>query len=193
MKRPTEQNYYELLEVATNASRREIRTAYELARRTYGSDSPAAYPLFSADERAELFRKIEAAYRTLDDPEARRRYDAASGIAPIAAGASSEKITDSPPTVDVLPEGEMSGAILRRIREQQGWPLEEIADRTRINLAYLHDIEEEAMTRLPPEVFLRSYVGQYAAVLRLDSKRVTEGYIKRYRAWKQQAGIAGNG
>jgi len=192
MKRPAEQNHYELLEVAPGASRRDIRVAYELARRTYSGESPAVQPLFSADERARLFRQIEAAYRTLDDPEARRRYDAALGIAPIAAVSVSptEEVTKAPLIVDVLPEGEVTGAVLRRIREQQGRRLEEIADRTRINLAYLQDIEEDAMMRLPPEVFLRGYVGQYATVLRLDAKEVTEGYLKRYRAWKQQSGAA---
>ncbi len=194
MKRQAEQDHYELLEVEHGASRRDIRLAYELARRTYGGESPAAQPLFPAGERAQLFRQIEAAYRTLDDPEARRRYDAELGIAPVVIGSEAAPVaraaeaTKVLPTGGVLPEEEITGALLRRIREEQGRRLEEIADRTRINVTYLHDIEEDAMARLPLEVFLRGYIGQYAAVLRLDTKWVTEGYLKRYRAWKQQSG-----
>jgi len=196
MKRLAEQNHYELLEVGSGASRRDIRMAYELARRTYSGASPAAQPLFPADERTALFRQIEAAYRTLDDPEARRQYDIAIGIAPTVAGSevvpvslAAEAVKTSP-NGEILPEGEITGAVLRQVRERQGRRLEEIADRTRINVSYLHDIEEEAMTRLPPEVFLRGYVGQYAAALRLDAKVVTDGYLKRYRVWKQQAGAS---
>jgi len=197
MKRPAEQNHYELLEVAPDASRRDIRVAYELARRTYSGESSAVQPLFSADERARLFRQIEAAYRILDDPEARRQYDATLGIADTVSSTAPEAVSVSPsemitnaPLSEGLPEGEVTGVWLRQIREAQGRRLEEIADRTRINLTYLQDIEEEAMTRLPPEVFLRGYVGQYAAALRLDAKGVAEGYLKRYRVWKQRSSTA---
>jgi len=195
MKRLADQNHYELLEVAPEASRRDLRMAYELARRTYSGDAPAAQPLFPLEEREALFRQIEAAYRILDNPETRRRYDATLGIRSTLAESGPRHVSPvvegatAPPSRDILPDEEITGALLRRVREQQGRRLEEIADRTRINLACLHDIEEEAMTRLPPELFLRGYVGQYAAALHLDAKGIAEGYLKRYRAWKPSSGV----
>src|SRR5581483_6450701 len=75
MKRLSDQNYYEILEISYRATWGEIQKAYELARKTYGPDSIASYSLFDADDREVIFKKIEEAYQTLIDQEKRRRYD----------------------------------------------------------------------------------------------------------------------
>lgn len=60
---------------------------------------------------------------------------------------------------------ESIGTRLLREREAQGLSLEEVADRTRINLQYLRAIEQDDATQLPGGFFYRSFVRQYATTL----------------------------
>jgi hypothetical protein len=69
-------NYYELLEINTDASSQDIHRAYERIRKIYEPNSIALYSLFSAEETASINQRIEDAYRTLVYEEARKRYDA---------------------------------------------------------------------------------------------------------------------
>jgi hypothetical protein len=68
-------NYYELLEINTDASSQDIHRAYERIRKIYEPNSIALYSLFSADETASINQRIEDAYRTLVYEETRKRYD----------------------------------------------------------------------------------------------------------------------
>ncbi|MBF0278033.1 MAG: helix-turn-helix domain-containing protein [SAR324 cluster bacterium] len=70
-----QENYYQTLNVAQNATSEEIRAAYELATQTYMSDSLATYSLYSEEENDEILRKITHAYMTLIDPVSRAFYD----------------------------------------------------------------------------------------------------------------------
>jgi len=76
MKKIEDLNYYELLEISTDASSQDIHRAYERIRKTYEPNSIALYSLFSADETASINQRIEDAYRTLVYEEPRKRYDA---------------------------------------------------------------------------------------------------------------------
>lgn len=69
-------NYYELLEINTDASSQDIHRAYERIRKIYEPNSIALYSLFSAEETASINQRIEEAYRTLVYEETRKRYDA---------------------------------------------------------------------------------------------------------------------
>jgi curved DNA-binding protein CbpA len=69
-------NYYELLEINTDASSQDIHRAYDRIRKIYEPNSIALYSLFSAEETASLNQRIEDAYRTLVYEESRKRYDA---------------------------------------------------------------------------------------------------------------------
>jgi len=69
-------NYYELLEINTDASSQDIHRAYERIRKTYEPNSIALYSLFSAEETSSINQRIEDAYRTLVYEEPRKRYDA---------------------------------------------------------------------------------------------------------------------
>lgn len=191
MKRFSDQNYYEILEIPYRATWGEIQKAYELAKKTYGRDSIASYSLFDQADRELIFKKIEEAYQTLIDQEKRRKYDEtlAKDVEEVA-----RQIAVSPqeaPATPLLPEeadlsGEITGKTLKRMRERQGISLQEIADRTRINLTYLLSIEEDNFRTLPAEVYLRSYISQYARMLQWDSKKILEGYFKAYRRWREE-------
>jgi curved DNA-binding protein CbpA len=65
-----EKNYYQILEIADNATQSEIRAAYrKLAFQLHPdrNSDPAAQ---------ELFQKVIEAFSVLSDPESRRDYDA---------------------------------------------------------------------------------------------------------------------
>ncbi len=75
MKDFREQNFYELLDITPHASRQEIEVSYQRARRVYSSDSVATYALFQPEELNLIRRRIEEAFRVLNNPERRALYD----------------------------------------------------------------------------------------------------------------------
>ena len=75
MKPFNEQNYYEVLEVSPDALPLEIRRAYKKSFALYQDDSLASYSFFSDEERQGILSRIEQAYLTLINPEARTAYD----------------------------------------------------------------------------------------------------------------------
>jgi flagellar biosynthesis protein FlhG len=189
MKRFSDQNYYEILEIPYRATWGEIQKAYELAKKTYGRDSIASYSLFDQDDRELISKKVEEAYRTLIDPGKKREYDEslAKVVEEIAQrlAASVQEAPASPLPEEAL-SGEITGKTLKGMRERQGVSLQEIADRTRINMTYLLSIEEDNFRTLPAEVYLRSYISQYAQMLQWDSKKILEGYLKSYQRWRKE-------
>ncbi len=80
----------------------------------------------------------------------------------------------------LLAEHGYSGALLEAVREFKQIRLEEISDRTKIQKTYLRFLEEERFDTLPARVYVEGFVSQYARLLRLDAKRVSEGYMARY-------------
>ncbi len=75
MKDFREQNFYELLDVLPHSTPQELEKSYQRARRFFSPDSVATYALFQPDELNLLRRRIEEAFRTLNDPVERKTYD----------------------------------------------------------------------------------------------------------------------
>ncbi len=75
MKRIEDLNYYELLNLAENASTGDIHKAYLLAVSTYSKDSLAAYNILLDEDRMDMLKRIETAYATLIDKNKRISYD----------------------------------------------------------------------------------------------------------------------
>jgi len=189
MKPLREQNYYEIFEIPLEATKKQIEQAYELAKKTFGDNSLASYSLFDSDERKELIRRIHLAYETLSDEERRKKYDLevmGRSVPSRTIPTDPEPIkNDSPPLAPVRAEvkggifepfdmATLTGEQLRKIRERQGIPLQEIASKTRINITYFEFLERNQYRSLPPPVYLRSYISQYARLLGLDPKAVSE-------------------
>lgn len=65
-------NFYELLQIAPDASAQELRQAFRSLSKRYHPDTTS----LPAAEAAEAFRRIQQAYLTLSDPEQRKLYDA---------------------------------------------------------------------------------------------------------------------
>lgn len=73
-------NYYEVLEVPTDATLQDIHSAYTRAKNAYSGDSAALYSLMSQDECDTILGQIEEAYTILGVAEKRRDYDKARGF-----------------------------------------------------------------------------------------------------------------
>jgi flagellar biosynthesis protein FlhG len=85
-----------------------------------------------------------------------------------------------------------SGAALREERLRQGRTLEVIASRTKIRQTYLQAIEEERFDALPPPVFLRGFVREFAACLGLPADESARAILaRRERALQPAADAAG--
>jgi curved DNA-binding protein CbpA len=72
-------NYYELLEIAPDASQSEVSKAYQKAKQTYDLDNPALYSMFSPEEAKELLKLVDEAYGILSSTANRRDYDQSLG------------------------------------------------------------------------------------------------------------------
>ena len=75
MKRITEQNYYELLDVSPRASTQEVRWAYDHAMSIYAPDSLPTYSLLPERERERILSRIVDAYKTLTNGQLRAEYN----------------------------------------------------------------------------------------------------------------------
>ena len=73
------------------------------------------------------------------------------------------------------------GEQLRLAREEQGMPLREISDQTRISMRYLEAIESDDYKRLPGGIFNRSFVKAYARCIGFDEKQAVESYMRTMR------------
>jgi curved DNA-binding protein CbpA len=70
-----EQDHYEVLEVARDASFEDVERAYRVAQATYAEDSLALYSVFGGEDAEVLRERIELAWSVLSDVERRRAYD----------------------------------------------------------------------------------------------------------------------
>lgn len=182
MKPIEDKNYYELLELSCNAGWGEIQMAYELARRTYKEDSMSSYSLFTAEERGAILAKVEEAYRVLSDSKKKQKYDQALSVESPALFSPPSDTT--PPPVDDPVLGEVTGEIIKTLREKRGVSLEEISETTRINIDYLSAIEKGNFDFLPAEVYIRSYLRQVAKIIRCGNE-IVEGYMQGYQTWSK--------
>ena len=73
MKPLSEQNHYEILEVASDANGAEIERAFRMAQSTYADDSLAGYSVFGEGEASAIRERVEIAYRVLSDAQERKQ------------------------------------------------------------------------------------------------------------------------
>jgi flagellar biosynthesis protein FlhG len=93
-----------------------------------------------------------------------------------APGATNPAAGDASQAPRSLPA---TGEALRAERLRLGQTLEAIVSRTKIRQTYLQAIEEERYEALPPPVFLRGFVREFAACLGLPAEEVARAFLKR--------------
>jgi DnaJ-class molecular chaperone len=209
MKRLEDLNFYELLEVAFDASPFEVHQAYKEMVQLYHGDSLASYSFFSKEEREEILAKLDEAYSTLMDEKRRSLYDQSLielGILdkatqyqrdrtklslmhdvkrPVANTALRirdrlKPIASSNSVIqEILANDVLSGKDLKKIRDELGVSLEEIAEMVKVRIVYLHAIEDDQFERAPSRIFLKGFLRAYAQCMGLDADIVASRYLKR--------------
>ncbi len=71
-------------------------------------------------------------------------------------------------------KSEMVGSVLRARREELGLSLEDIHEKTRISRNVLEALEADDMDSLPPTVYVRGFVRQYARILGLNDRQLLD-------------------
>jgi Helix-turn-helix domain/DnaJ domain len=176
---------YEVLGVSPQASRDQIDKAYRFCLDMYKEGALATYSLLDPGDAEAARRRISLAHETLADSERRWQYDLSLGLTPstptlvpFSVQRSSEGAAPSLRSVEV-PAGPLGGADLRRIRESRGIALREVAASTKIGLRSLEYLEEDRFEMLPPPVYLRGFLQEYARVMGMDPRRTAEAYMAR--------------
>ncbi len=82
-----------------------------------------------------------------------------------------------PRALDIPADAEFNGELLRQVRKSRGYSLAQVADRTRITLRHLENVEADRYDALPPTVYLRGILMSLARELGLDSLRVSKSYL----------------
>jgi flagellar biosynthesis protein FlhG len=85
---------------------------------------------------------------------------------------------------EINAETQFSGALLRKVRESQGIELADIAQRTKISIAHLGALENEAAGELPASVYVQGFVQTVAKFLKLDPAQVSKTYMRRLRHYE---------
>lgn len=209
MKRLKDLNFYELLEVAFDASPFEVHQAYKEMVQLYHDDSLASYSFFSKEEREEILAKLDEAYSTLMDEKRRSLYDQSLielGILDKATQYQRDRtklslmhdvkrpaantalrirdrlkpIASSNPVIqEILANDVLSGKDLKKIRDELGVSLEEIAEMVKVRIVYLHAIEDDQFEKTPSRIFLKGFLRAYAQCMGLDADIVASRYLKR--------------
>ena len=188
-----EQTFYEILETEPGVSDEEIRRAFRLCKEIYAVGSPVVAGLYDEAELLSLHDRANAAHDTLFAPERRRIYDLSlpeadlaravrrAAEAPRADSTTVVRPDQTGPTPNPVEVGaEISGAVLRKLRESRGMELSEVAQRTKISERYLRSIEDERFDELPAPVYVRGFVTQIARILRIDPAKAAETYLRRF-------------
>jgi len=197
-----EQNHYEILDVAREASADVVEHAYRVVRDAFAEDSLAIRGVYDNREAAAMRSSADEAFRVLSDPDARAAYDLELQAAEVAR--TTEGALEAEPTpgweVSHDEDGEpkfpsesifdlestettelWDGPQLKRFRLQRGVDLDEVVAVTKVNPLYLRAIEEERFQELPAEVYVRGFLIAYARFFELPAEPILSSFLKRLR------------
>lgn len=83
---------------------------------------------------------------------------------------------------------EVTGALLRQLRESAEASLQELSDITKISKRYLVAVESDDYASLPATVYVRGFVSEYARALGLEAREVAKSYMAQYQRHRAQNG-----
>lgn len=98
---------------------------------------------------------------------------AEAALAQVAAKAREPR----PKPIELPPNTEFNGEVLRQVRESRGLSLSQLAERTRISSKHLENVEADRYTALPATVYLRGILMNIARELGLDPLKVSRSYL----------------
>ncbi len=104
--------------------------------------------------------------------------DVQVAIIPARATPNREFRLEQRPRPYEIPEGvEINGDLLKQVRMAKGLSLVQVADRTRIGVKHLENVEGDRYDALPAAVYLRGILMNLARELGLDGLRVSRSYL----------------
>ncbi len=187
-------NLYEFLEVEPFTTEEEIRKSYKGLQLRFNPDAMVVYGLYERNEAKELLEDLRLVYETLLDPTKKQEYD--SKHYPDGEPPRSQRLTKNaftsrmrplvPPDVaeEFVMDRVLNGQALSSLRDFQHVSLEEISERTKIQLPYLIAIEQEDFAELPAEVYIKGFLKQMAQVLSIPTEKLLSDYLPAYQQWK---------
>jgi len=122
-------------------------------------DSAPSPSLREAGEKG-LVRQVDASAARREEPRAEEGPKAARAKA-----------------LEIPPDAEFNGELIRRVREAKGLTLHQIAEKTRISVRHLENVEADRYGDLPAPVYLRGILMNLSKELKLDSLRVSKSYL----------------
>jgi len=180
-------DHYDVLGIERSATGDEVEEAYRRCVLLYGEGSLATYSLLEPKEVEEVRARVHEAYHVLRDPERRRDYDASPRLVELGPPPAPVEAPRAEP--GVLPDP-VTGPDLRRVREERGVALKDIARASRIGVRFLEYIEADRHRDLPAAVYLRGFVQEYARAVGLDPQRTAASYLSRVAASRRLEGNA---
>lgn len=95
---------------------------------------------------------------------------------------------ESRPAPFEVPDGAVfNGPLLRRVREARGLSLQLLAERTRIGLRHLENVEADRYAQLPVAVYLRGMLMSLSRELGIDGLKVSKSYLSLMEQAKEQS------
>ena len=76
----------------------------------------------------------------------------------------------------MVPQGITVGHLFQKEREEKKVSLETVSRETRISLAFLQAIEEDAYQLIPAETYVRGFIRSYAKLLHLNVDEILDLY-----------------
>ena len=166
-----------------------------------------AYRTLIYDEnRRDYDRTLRDLPETPEAPQAELRYQPRPYSSPSQAPRMAEPVPPAPelrvaepppppptppPAAPPMPDKlqpvpaditELTGSVLRMMREQRGLSSRNVADMTKLSGRYIESIEEENFKKLPARPYIRGFLILYAKAISYEPDRIVNDYMKRYDA-----------
>jgi cytoskeleton protein RodZ len=68
------------------------------------------------------------------------------------------------------------GAYLRQVREQNSMSMQQVADRLYLDMGVIKALESDNYERLPPAIFVRGYLRNYAKLMEIAPEKIMKAY-----------------
>ena len=82
----------------------------------------------------------------------------------------------------MIGNSQVTGVVIRRVREHFQISLEALYDRTKINIRTLQMIERDDYQALPAEVYVKGFIKQICQALNIHEAKGVEDYIHEYQS-----------
>ncbi|MGA1794512.1 MAG: helix-turn-helix domain-containing protein [bacterium] len=196
MKRVTELNHYEVLDLKPTATKAEIQQSFSKLKKTYDTDSLAVYSILSDEEREYMLVRVEEAYKILIDEEKRKKYDESIGFKPFEKRQETEEARPPLPKQAKKRESKKEEPVqeaesidplckefLKKTREIKGVSLTEISEATNIKSHFLSSLENGDYGELPGRAYAVGFLREYAKYVGLDYQ-VAKEHLEVWGKWK---------